>query len=93
MLIMLFYLYREFRISFVLKSLAKIFIAAIILFFSCRIFPTENWTFLLWSAILFALYLSVLYLLGEITQKDREYVLILIKRKKSEKNEPTLENN
>jgi len=93
MLIMLFYLYREFKVTIVLKSFVKIFIASAALFFACWIFPRGEFTFLIWSLLLFVLYLSVLYLLGEITPKDWDYVLALVKRKKSEEIKPTLENN
>ncbi len=93
MLIMLFYLYREFKVAFVFKSLLKISLASVILYFACRIFPPEGLIFVLWSFILFAAYLIILYLLKELTKKDWDYLSDIIKRKKSGEIETNLENN
>ena len=93
MLIMLFYLYREFKVAIVFKSLLKISLASIILFFACQFFSQGAIIFILWSLILFLLYLLTLYLLGEITPKDWDYILFLVKRKKSEEIETPLKNN
>jgi O-antigen/teichoic acid export membrane protein len=92
MLIMLFYLYREFKVTIHLKSFLKILLASIILYFSCQFFSQEAAIFILWSFLLFILYLAVLYLLREITKEDWNYVLAIVKRKKSAEIEPSLDN-
>lgn len=93
MLIMLFYLYREFKITVGLKSLIKILLASVILFFSCQIFSQGEFAFIAWSFILFVFYLTLLYFLREITKKDWDYLLDIIKRKKPGEIGSNLENN
>jgi O-antigen/teichoic acid export membrane protein len=92
MLVILFYLYREFKVTINLKSFLKILLASIVLYFACQFFSQGAIIFILWSLILFLLYLLILYLLGEITKKDWDYLLSLIKRKKSEEIETSPNN-
>lgn len=89
MLWMLFYLRREFEVSLKLRSLFKVFLSGAIIYITAGFFPQGAIVFILWSLILFILYLLVLYLLGEITKNDWDYVLSLVKRKRSEEIETT----
>jgi stage V sporulation protein B len=93
MLIMLFYLYREFKVTINLKSFLKILLASIVLYFACRFFSQGAFIFILWSFLLFILYLATLYLLKELTKNDWAYILSLVKRNKSAEIENNLENN
>jgi stage V sporulation protein B len=93
MLWMLFYLHRDFGVSLKLGSLFKVFLSGAIIYFAAGFLSQGNIIFIFWSIILFALYLAILYLLGEIIKNDWDYVSSLVKRKPSEEIEPTLENN
>lgn len=92
MLIMFFYLYREFKVTINLKSFLKILSASVVLYFACRFFSQGDFIFIAWSLLLFVLYLAILYLFGEITKANWHYLLDIIKRKKSGEIETNLKN-
>ena len=78
----LYYVYRDFGVLIKIKSLLKISFAGIILYIASWFFSQGEFIFLLWSMILFMLYLIILYSLGEITKDDLDYLKQIISRKK-----------
>lgn len=90
MLIMLYYLHRDFKVSFNLKSLSKVTLAGLLMYFLARLFSQGQFIFILWSVILFAFYLIVLYLLKEIKKEDIEFFKGVISRKKKAEAEEEL---
>lgn len=82
MLIMLYYLYRDFRVSIKILSILKIALAGVLMYFLAQLFSQGEFIFILWSIILFAFYLLVLYLLKEIKKEDLEFFKGIISRKK-----------
>lgn len=81
MLAILYYVYRDFGVLIKLKSLLQISAAGIIMYVASLFFSKGEFIFLLWSAILFALYLIILYLLGGITKDDITYLRQIISKK------------
>jgi len=65
MLFILGYTYKYFGYLFRLKSFLKILLAAAIMFGLSLVFPRESFAFPVWSAILLAFYIFLLYILGE----------------------------
>lgn len=82
MMIMFYYVQKDFRALLKIKSLSKIFIAAIIMFVFSLFFPQGEFLFLFSSAVLLIIYLAILYVFGEITEKDVRYITSIIKSKK-----------
>lgn len=83
MLVGLIYTYREFGYLFKLSSFLKIIFAATIM--SCALILFNNqgkFIFILWSTILFAFYLGILYLLKEIGMDDLLVFKTMLARKK-----------
>jgi len=93
MLMMLYYLYKEFGVLLSLKSLIKTFFAGILLYFSANQLSQGPIIFIFWSVLLFSLYLILLYAMGEITKKDFAYIQELAKRKKTKKLEEAFSGN
>jgi stage V sporulation protein B len=83
MLIMLFYLKRDFGKVWEGKSLGKIFFAGLLTYGATFFFPENGWFFLGWSVILCAFYFLLLYFLREISQTDWQYLQTIISRKKT----------
>jgi stage V sporulation protein B len=82
MLFTLAYTYREFGYIFSAKSFWKMTVAALVMTAAAFIFSRNSYLFLLWSAILFSLYLFVLYLLRELKKEDLDVFLKMLKREK-----------
>lgn len=82
MLIMLYYLYRDFKVSIKAGSLLKIALAGFLMYLLAQLFSQGQFIFILWSIILFAFYLLVLYFLKEIKKEDLEFFKGIISRKK-----------
>ena len=82
MLLMLYYLYRDFKVSLKVSSLSKVALAGVLMYFLAQLFSHGRFIFILWSIILFAFYLLVLYLLKEIKKEDLEYFRGGISKKK-----------
>lgn len=82
MLAILYYVRRDFGTILKLKSLAKIIIAGIIMYLASSFFSKGEFIFVLWSIILFAGYLIILYALGEITKNDIAYIKQIATKKK-----------
>ena len=64
-----------------LKSLLKLSLAGILLYLASLFFSQGAFIFLLWATLLFVGYLLVLYLLGEITPADLDYLQEIISKK------------
>ena len=90
MLFMLYYLHRDFQVSMKIKSILKIALAGILTYFLSQLFSQGRFIFILWSIILFAFYLLVLYLLREIKKEDVAYFKGIISKKKTEEVEKEL---
>ena len=90
MLFMLYYLHRDFQVSMKIKSILKIALAGILTYFLSQLFSQGRFIFILWSIILFAFYLLVLYLLREIKKEDVAYFKGIISKKKKEEVEEEL---
>lgn len=82
MLFTLIYTYREFGYIFSGRSFWKMIVAALVMTAAAFVFSRQSYLFLLWSAILFGLYLLMLYVLGEIKKADFDLFLQMLKRKK-----------
>ncbi|MFZ2226654.1 MAG: flippase [Candidatus Moraniibacteriota bacterium] len=93
MLMMLYYLYREFGVLIRLKSLLKTFFAGILLYLFATQFSQGPIIFIFWSLLLFGIYLALLYAMGEINKKDLGYIQGLLKRKKTKKMEEAFSGN
>ena len=81
MLFILYYISRDFGILIKLKSLLKISVAGVVMYAASLFFSKGEIIFMLWSVILFALYLAILYFLGEITKEDIIYLKQIISKK------------
>ena len=83
MLFGLFYTHREFGYLFPLKSFFKIIGAAFLMSLAAFIFPCTSYLFLIYSAILFALYLFLLYIFQEIKREDFSIFSKMLRRRKA----------
>ena len=81
MLFILYYISRDFGVLIKLQSLFKISIAGAVMYFASLFFSKGEFIFMLWSAILFALYLVILCFLGEITKEDIAYLKQIVSKK------------
>lgn len=82
MLIVLFYIKRDFGTLITLKSFSKMFFAGLIMILISPLFPAGNFTFLFSSLILLAFYLLILILLKELTIVDWNYLIQIVSKKK-----------
>jgi O-antigen/teichoic acid export membrane protein len=82
--VMLYYIWKDFGVVIKLKSLFKMIVAGAIMYAASFLFNKGELIFILWSVILFALYLTILYLLREIKKDDIAIVQGLLTRKKTE---------
>jgi len=89
MILMIFYLYKEFKIIMKFKDFFRIIFAGVILYLVAQFFPQNQWLFMAWGAILTLIYLLVLVIFGEINKNDWEFLkrMIFKKNKKVEINE------
>jgi hypothetical protein len=81
MLAILYYIQRDFGVILKMKSVLKIALAGILMFIATMFFSQGSIVFLLWSTILFAFYLGILYLLKEITSVDLYYLKQIVAKK------------
>lgn len=79
---MLYHIWLDFGVKISLVSFLKILFAGAIMYAASFIFNRGELIFMLWSAILFALYLVILILLREIKKVDIAVVRAIISRKK-----------
>jgi len=80
--IMLFFVWKDFGVAIKLKSFMKILLAGIVTWIFSAFLPKGDYVFILWSIILFTIYISLLYALKEISQDDVEYIKKSLRRKK-----------
>lgn len=85
MLAMLHYIRKDFGNVIGLKSFLKMLIAGTTMYAISRLFPNENFLFILWSVILMLIYLSILIAFKEITMKDFEHIKYIISKDKKKK--------
>ena len=71
---MLYYIWKDFEVVLHYKTIFKIALAGVIIYFISPLLPTGKIIFILSSVILFAFYLLLLYILGEITKKDLAFL-------------------
>ncbi len=69
-LVMLYYVWIDFKVKVDLKTLLKVSLAGIIIYFLSFFFSQSHFFFVLWSIILFAFYLLLLYIFQEIKKED-----------------------
>ena len=81
MLIMLYYIQKDFGVLIKLKSFLKMFFAAIIMYLLSYFFSKGEFVFIIWSLILFAIYMAILIVLGEIGKTDLLYLKNIVSRK------------
>jgi len=93
MIWILYYLWREFKVAFKIKSVLKIIFSSGIIYIVSLFFSKGEIIFILWSIMLFALYFFLLYILGEIKKEDLEIFLKVIRRKKAEEVAQELSGN
>jgi stage V sporulation protein B len=90
---MLYYLWRDFDVTVKIKSAAKAAVAGLIIYYVSTLLSHGRLIFLLWSVLLFALYILILYLLREVDKKDLEYLISFAKKRKGEEMEQELSGN
>lgn len=82
MLIVIYYIQRDFGIIIKFKSFLKISSAGILMFFASRFFSQGSLIFFIWSLILMSSYLIFLFILKEITKQDLLYLKSIVSKKK-----------
>jgi stage V sporulation protein B len=82
MVLVLAYSYNFFGYLFKFSSFLKIIIASAIMYFASTFFPGGHYTFILWSAILFAIYILLLFVFREFGASDLEILKQLLAKKK-----------
>lgn len=80
---MLYHIWTDFGVKVRLGSFLKIIFSGAVMYAASFIFNRGELIFMLWSAILFALYLGILILLGEIKKADIAIVRGMLARKKA----------
>jgi len=90
---MLYYLRRDFGVTIRIKSAAKAAIAGMIIYFISTFLSHGRLIFMFWSILLFALYLLILYILGEVNKNDLEYLASFARKRKAEDVEAKLSGN
>ena len=89
----LYYLWRDFGSLIKMKTFLKVIFAALLMYLTSLLFPKGELTFIIWSIVLFAFYLFVLYVLKEIKKEDLGIIRTLISRKKKEEVKQELSGN
>jgi O-antigen/teichoic acid export membrane protein len=82
MALVLGYSYNFFGYLFKFSSFVKILLASALMYFASAFFPEGKYIFLLWSAILFAIYIFLLYIFREFGASDLEILKQLLAKKK-----------
>lgn len=91
--IMLYYIWKDFGVKINLVGFSKMILAGGIMYAASLLFNRGELIFMLWSSILFALYIIMLIILGEIKKTDIENVRKLISSKKSTEIKEELSGN
>lgn len=87
MALVLVYSYNFFGYLFKFSSFLKIIFASLILYFLSKFLPGGHYIFFLWSMILFAIYIFLLYIFGEFGSREIASVHRMIIRKRSKQEE------
>jgi len=82
MLVMLYFIGKYFGVLVKFGSLVKIIFASGAMYIASLMLPAESYIFLLWSTLLFVLYLLVLYFLKEVSRNDLDILKELVLKKK-----------
>ena len=80
---MLYYVAKDFGVVMSIKSLLKMSLAGLIMYAASFLFNRGEFFFIIWSMILFVVYLAILYLLKEIKKDDIDVIRQLLSRKKT----------
>lgn len=83
MALILVYSYNFFGYLFKFSSFLKIIFASTIIYFLSTFFPSSHYAFILWLAIIFTIYILILFILREFDASDFETVKQLLKKKKT----------
>ena len=81
-LVMLYYVWLDFKVTINLKTLGKVSLAGTIIYFLSFLFSQGRFLFILWSIILFSSYLLLLYLFQEIKKEDLLFFKKMLVKKK-----------
>lgn len=90
---MLFYLRRDFGVSFPIKSVFRVALAGFHIYIFSLLIPLGNNLFILESIILLGIYFSFLWILREIKKEDLAILQNIITRKKASEVEEELSGN
>lgn len=90
---MLYHIWTDFGVRIKLKSFAKVILAGTVMYLASMFFNRGELIFMLWSAILFALYLAILIFLREIKKTDLVLVREIFQRKKVSEVKENLSGN
>lgn len=82
MLIMLFYIHKHFQGLIGFSSFFKMLFAVLLMYALSLFFTATNAAFMIWSVILFAFYLLLLYLFRELKKEDLDLLKKIISRNK-----------
>lgn len=82
MIAIMYYIQKDFGVILKFENIVKMLFAGVLMFFASHFFSQGKFIFLLWSVILFAGYLILLYFMKEITQQDFDYLLQTVSKKK-----------
>jgi stage V sporulation protein B len=85
MICILIYTYKYFGYLFRLTSFLKIILASALMYGTSFAFPRENLTFPIWSMILLAFYIFLLYILREFGTFEIELAKSMLRRKRDKK--------
>jgi len=91
MCLILAYSYRFFGYLIQFSSFMKIALAAAVMYFLSTCFEGGRYIFFVWSAVLFAVYLLILFFLKEFGARELEMAIQLLKKKKAPREEPNEE--
>lgn len=93
MLVMLYYLWRDFAVSYEIKSVLRVALAGFHIYIFSLIIPLSKKFFLLESILLIGVYFAFLYILREIKKEDLAMLKNIIARKKVTEVEEELSGN
>lgn len=80
----LYYLCKDYGVLIKSSSILKIFFSSFAMYLASFLFSKGQIAFIAWSAILFALYLFILYILREVNKDDLEILKKMLSKKKKE---------
>ncbi|KKR11806.1 MAG: Polysaccharide biosynthesis protein, partial [Candidatus Wolfebacteria bacterium GW2011_GWC2_39_22] len=82
MIAILYFIQRDFGVLIRFNSICKMLLAGAITYLTSNLFSQGQFIFLLWIIFLFAIYLTILYFLGEISKADFDYLKQMLSKKK-----------